>query len=74
VHARASAGRLSRKRADRSIQSKLAKELGPGYGCWLNDEVPYIITDEERDALRYKMKMFGLSHAEEEESPAPTDP
>jgi transcriptional regulator with PAS, ATPase and Fis domain len=25
-----------------------------------------------RDALRYKMKKFGLSHSEEEESPAPT--
>ena len=29
-------------------QNKLAKELGPAYGSWLNDEVPYIITDEER--------------------------
>jgi two-component system, NtrC family, response regulator AtoC len=27
-----------------------------------------------RDALRYKMKKFGLSHSEEEESPAPTNP
>jgi GWxTD domain-containing protein len=32
-------------------QSKLAKELGPAYGSWLNDEVPYIITDEERRAF-----------------------
>jgi transcriptional regulator with PAS, ATPase and Fis domain len=27
-----------------------------------------------RDALRYKMKKFGLSHSEEEEPPAPTNP
>ncbi|HUI52075.1 MAG TPA: sigma-54 dependent transcriptional regulator [Terriglobales bacterium] len=27
-----------------------------------------------RDALRYKMKKFGLSHSEEEESTAPTNP
>jgi two-component system, NtrC family, response regulator AtoC len=27
-----------------------------------------------RDALRYKMKKFGLGHSEEEESPAPTNP
>jgi DNA-binding NtrC family response regulator len=27
-----------------------------------------------RDALRYKMKKFGLSHTEEEESAAPTNP
>lgn len=27
-----------------------------------------------RDALRYKMKKFGLSHSEEEESPAPAKP
>jgi len=32
-------------------ESKLAKELGPAYGSWLNDEVPYIITDEERRAF-----------------------
>jgi len=27
-----------------------------------------------RDALRYKMKKFGLSHSEEEESAAPANP
>jgi DNA-binding protein Fis len=27
-----------------------------------------------RDALRYKMKKFGLSHTEEEESATPTNP
>ena len=27
-----------------------------------------------RDTLRYKMKKFGLSHTEEEESAAPTNP
>jgi len=32
-------------------QSKLTKELGSAYGSWLNDEVPYIITDEERRAF-----------------------
>jgi GWxTD domain-containing protein len=42
-------------------QSKLAKELGPAYGSWLNDEVPYIITDEERRAF------LGLETNEERE-------
>ena len=27
-----------------------------------------------RDALRYKMKKFGLGHSEEEEPAAPTNP
>lgn len=30
---------------------KLAKELGPAYDSWLRDEVPYIITEEERRAF-----------------------
>jgi two-component system, NtrC family, response regulator AtoC len=32
------------------------------------------LLDISRDALRYKMKKFGLSHPEEEESHAPTNP
>jgi two-component system, NtrC family, response regulator AtoC len=32
------------------------------------------LLDISRDALRYKMKKFGLSHSEEEESHAPTNP
>jgi GWxTD domain-containing protein len=32
-------------------QKKLAKELGSQEGIWLNDEVPDIITDEERKAF-----------------------
>jgi len=32
-------------------QKKLARELGPQEGIWLNDEVPDIITEEERKAF-----------------------
>jgi two-component system, NtrC family, response regulator AtoC len=32
------------------------------------------LLDISRDALRYKMKKFGLSHSEEEESHASTNP
>jgi GWxTD domain-containing protein len=33
-------------------QRKVAKELGSAYDSWLRDEVPEIITDEERRAFR----------------------
>jgi GWxTD domain-containing protein len=39
----------------------LAKEMGPAYGSWLRDEVPDIITDDERRAF------LGLSTNEERE-------
>jgi GWxTD domain-containing protein len=32
-------------------QKQLLEELGPAYGVWLKEEVPYIITDEERRAF-----------------------
>ena len=32
------------------------------------------LLDISRDALRYKLKKFGLMHGEEEESPAPSSP
>jgi len=40
---------------------KLAKEMGPAYGSWLRDEVPDIITEDERRAF------LGLSTNEERE-------
>lgn len=36
----------------RKQRKKLAKELGPGYDSWLRDEVPEIITPEERRAFQ----------------------
>ena len=32
------------------------------------------LLDISRDALRYKMKKFGLSHGEEEQQPSTTHP
>jgi GWxTD domain-containing protein len=42
-------------------EKKLVKELGPAYGPWLRDEVPDIITEDERRAF------LGLSTNEERE-------
>src|SRR5579862_4999244 len=39
------------KRLTKSQQSKLEKELGNVYKDWLEKEVPYIITDAEREAF-----------------------
>jgi hypothetical protein len=41
---------LSKKEA-RKREQKLSKELGPAFGDWLRNEVPDIITDEERARL-----------------------
>jgi GWxTD domain-containing protein len=39
------------KKAEKKRQKQRDQELGPAYGTWLRDEVPYIITDEERQAF-----------------------
>jgi len=39
------------KKESQRREKKLAKELGPAYGTWLSDEVPEIITEDERRAF-----------------------
>jgi GWxTD domain-containing protein len=39
------------KKEAKKHQKKLNDELGPAYGSWLRDEVPDIITEEERQAF-----------------------
>jgi GWxTD domain-containing protein len=51
----------SNKKGPQKREKKLAKELGPAYGPWLKDEVPDIITEDERRAF------LGLSTNEERE-------
>jgi GWxTD domain-containing protein len=51
----------SKKKESRKQEKKLIKELGPAYASWLGDEVPDIITEEERRAF------LGLSTNEERE-------
>src|SRR5208337_3176074 len=55
-----SASPISKKESQRR-EKRLAKELGPAYGSWLQDEVPDIITEDERRAF------LGLSTNEERE-------
>ena len=45
-----SVGSTNRKESQRR-EKKLAKEMGPAYGAWLRDEVPDIITEDERRAF-----------------------
>jgi GWxTD domain-containing protein len=49
------------KKDSQRREKKLAKEMGPAYGFWLRDEVPDIITEDERRAF------LGLSTNEERE-------
>jgi GWxTD domain-containing protein len=49
------------KKESKKRERQLVKELGPAYGSWLRDEVPDIITEEERRAF------LGLSTNEERE-------
>src|ERR1700741_2061082 len=51
----------SKKKESKKQEKKLIKELGPAYASWLGDEVPDIITEEERRAF------LGLSANEERE-------
>jgi GWxTD domain-containing protein len=44
-------GSITNKKELKNRQQKLAKEVGSAYDSWLKDEVPYIITDEERRAF-----------------------
>jgi GWxTD domain-containing protein len=44
-------GSPATKKQPKKQQQKLTKELGPAYDSWLKDEVPDIITDEERRAF-----------------------
>jgi GWxTD domain-containing protein len=44
-------GSPAAKKQPKKQQQKLTKELGPAYDSWLKDEVPDIITDEERRAF-----------------------
>ena len=56
---------LKRQRSDKeryAAQKALRQELKGTYKTWLNDEVPYIITDEERKAF------LNLSNDEERDS------
>src|SRR6266566_9902458 len=53
-----SAGTTNKKESKKR-QKQLAKEWGPAYGSWLRDEVPDIITEDERRAF------LGLSTNEE---------
>jgi GWxTD domain-containing protein len=56
---------LKRKRSDKDIyksRQELRKELKGTYKTWLNQEVPYIITDEERRAF------MSLSNDEERDA------
>jgi GWxTD domain-containing protein len=56
---------LKRQRSDKeryNAQKELRQELKGPYRTWLNDEVPYIITDEERKAFT------SLSNDEEREA------
>ncbi len=39
------------QKASKKRDKQLAKELGPAYGDWLRDEVPYIISENERRAF-----------------------
>ena len=55
-----SAGTANKKESQKQAK-QLAKELGPAYGSWLRDEVPDIITKDERRAF------LGLSTNEERE-------
>ena len=55
-----SAGTTNKKESKKR-QKQLAKEWGPAYGSWLRDEVPDIITEDERRAF------LGLSTNEERE-------
>jgi len=48
-------------KVDKKQEKKIKKELSASYGPWLDNEVPYIITPEERRAL------LGLSANEERE-------
>ena len=41
----------SQSQSDKKQQKKIRKELGSSYGEWLDNEVPYIITPEERQAF-----------------------
>jgi len=49
------------KKESKKQEKKLIKELGPAYDSWLRDEVPDIVTEEERRAF------LGLSTNEERE-------
>ena len=56
---------LKRQRSDKeryTAQKALRQELKGTYKTWLNDEVPYIITDEERKAF------MNLSNDEERDA------
>ncbi len=56
-----SSASTTNKKESKKRQKQLVKELGPAYGSWLRDEVPDIITEDERRAFR------GLSTNEERE-------
>jgi GWxTD domain-containing protein len=49
--AQGSSANTSDKKSEKKRQKQRDQELGPAYGTWLRDEVPYIITDEERQAF-----------------------
>jgi GWxTD domain-containing protein len=55
------AANSTKKKDPQKREKKLAKETGPAYGSWLRDEVPDIITEDERRAF------LGLSTNEERE-------
>lgn len=48
---RESSASTTTKKESKKRQKRLAKELGPAYGSWLRDEVPDIITEDERRAF-----------------------
>jgi len=56
-----SSASTTNKKESKKREKQLVKELGPAYGSWLRDEVPDIITEDERRAFR------GLSTNEERE-------
>src|SRR6267378_1240012 len=56
-----SSASTTNKKESKKRQKQLVKELGSAYGSWLRDEVPDIITEDERRAFR------GLSTNEERE-------
>ena len=56
-----SSASTTNKKESKKREKQLVKELGPAYGSWLRDEVPDIITEDERRAFR------GLSTNDERE-------
>ena len=63
----ASSGETSSKSADERTQKrqkkKALRELGFGYLDWLNNDVPYIITPDERAAFLKSARMKNASNS-----------